>query len=141
MAGKLNTFSGRMVLVIFAIYVVSMPVLYFGLVSVLENGLAHAFVDDVRAVGRLMADNSDDMLDDESGEEVIKLLDSIMLSGKNNFAALAVDGHVLRSSLMVDTDINQFREDFSFGENGDTTYFLSIPLASGKRVIKLKPLV
>ena len=130
MAGKLNTFSGRMVLVIFVIYVVSMPVLYFGLVSVLENGLAHAFVDDVRAVGRLMADNSDDMLDDESGEEVIKLLDSIMLSGKNNFAALAVDGHVLRSSLMVDTDINQFREDFSFGENGDTTYFLSIPLAS-----------
>ena len=88
MAGKLNTFSGRMVLVIFVIYVVSMPVLYFGLVSVLENGLAHAFVDDVRAVGRLIADNSDELLDDASGEEVIKLLDSIMLSGKNNFAAI-----------------------------------------------------
>jgi len=131
MAGKLNTFSGRMVLVIFVIYVVSMPVLYFGLVSVLENGLAHAFVDDVRAVGRLIADNSDDMLDDASVEEVIRSLDSIMLSGKNNFATLAVDGHVLKSSLMVDIDINQFREDFSFGENGDTTYFLSIPLVSG----------
>ena len=131
MAGKLNTFSGRMALVIFVIYVISMPVLYFGLVSVLEMGLADAFVDDVRAVGRLIADNSNGVLDDASGEEATKLLDSIMLSGRNNFAALVVDGRVLNSSLMVDTDINQFREDFSFGENGDTTYYLSMPLVSG----------
>jgi len=131
MAAKLRTFSAHMVLMILAIFAISMPFLYFGLVSVVKTGLADVFVDEVRSFARAIAENIEDDVSNASDEEITEVLDGILLSGRSSYAVLIVDGRPIGSSLALDIDAEEFQEDFAFGENGDTTYYVSLPLVSG----------
>jgi len=131
MAGRLNTFSARMVMVIIVIHAISMPLLYFGLVAVVKKGLVDGFIDEIRIYSRVLADNFEGMVVDVNEGEIVAMLDSLMLSGQSTYAVLEINGEVVTSSLMAETESGRFQEDFSFGEHDDQTYYLSMPMVTG----------
>lgn len=132
MAGKLNTFSGRMVLIILVVHAISMPVLYFGLASIVEKGMAATFIDEVRSFSRVIADNIGTMNRSYPDADLVELLDSIVLGGRCSYAAVTFNGRTFESLLSAEMQGQGFREDFSFGANGDSTYFVSLPLTTGR---------
>jgi len=120
---------------ILVVYALSMPVLYFGLVSVVKKGLTDAFVDEVRSFSRVIADNLEDLIGstrDVEDHDIIEFLDGVVLGGQSNYAVIVVDGELLESSLLGNLGSHNFQEDFSFGTNGDSTYYVSLPLVTGR---------
>jgi signal transduction histidine kinase len=131
MAGRLNTVAGRLVLIVLLIHAVLMPLLFITLAQAVERNLANAFLDDSRLYARFIADSIDD-LDFESGlDVVVEHLDSALLGGRIVYAALAHNDSVIASALTDPHEFEQFREDFEFGQHGDETYYLSLPVESG----------
>ena len=127
MAGKLNTLSARMVLVLLLIHAVLLPALFYGVLAVVDMSQKEAFVDDTRIYARVFADSLErDVPKTEA--EIVRHLDSAILGGRGVFAALLADERLLTSSLMDPGDAELFREDFMFGEHGDDVYYLSIPV-------------
>lgn len=139
MAGKLNTLSARMVLVLLLIHAVLLPALFYGVLVVVENSQTDAFVDDTRIHARIFADflESGDTLNSEA--ETIRQLDSVVLGATGVYATLVLDEKLLTSSLMGPEDVAGFNEDFAFGEHGDDVYYLSIPITreSSTAVLRL----
>lgn len=129
MAGKLNSLSARMVLVLLLIHTVLLPALFYGVLTVVENSQKDAFIDDTRIHARIFADflESSDALNSDA--ESIKQLDSAVLSSTGVYATLVLDDRTLTSSLMVPEDVAAFNEDFAFGEHGDHVYYLSVPIS------------
>jgi signal transduction histidine kinase len=127
MAGKLNTLAGRMVLVLLLIHAVLLPALFYGVVLVVENSQTDAFIDDSRIYARIIADTLESEAP-RSNVEIIRQLDSAILSGTGVFASLLHEGQHMTSSLVSDGDRDHYKEDFSFGGNSDDTYFLSLPV-------------
>jgi len=121
------------VLMVLLIHAVLMPILFFTLATAVERNLEDGFLDDARLYARVIADGID-KLDVESGQElVIERLDSAVLGGQSIYAALVYKNTVIASSMMEPLEIGQFQEDFEFGEHGDDTYYLSLPVGSGSR--------
>ena len=128
MAGKLNTLSGRMIMVLLLVHAVLLPALFYGVVAVIKISQKNAFIDNSRIHARIFADILE--LNDErlSVEIAIGQLDSVILSGSANYAAVVIDENLVTSSLMDPEDGLLFLEDFSFGEHNDNVYYLSIPI-------------
>ena len=118
-------------LIVLLIHAVLMPLLFFTLAQAVERNLANAFLDDARLYARFIADSIDD-LDFESGREVVvQHLDSALLGGRIVYAALAHNDSVIASALNDSQEFAGIQEDFEFGEHGDETYYLSLPVESG----------
>jgi signal transduction histidine kinase len=117
----------RFVLAALAIEVVLAPLLYSGVLRIVEDNEVELFVNDVRAYSRFLGDLLEFELPRASDEELVNLLDSIVLSHETTYAELHSPASSLRSSLLSD-DGPSYIEDFAFGEHADHTYFLSIPL-------------
>lgn len=127
MAGKLNTLSGRVVLGMLLIHSVLLPALFYGLFAVVERSQKDTFVDATRIYARVFAD----ILETESQDsdaEIERHLDSAMLGGRSIFVTMRIGGKLLMSTMMDESDAALFKEDFEFGENGDDTYFISVPI-------------
>jgi len=129
MARRLNTLLVRSILGALSIELVLAPLLFWGVMRVVEHSETEQFVDDVRAYARFLADTLEADLPTESKAEIVDLLDSIVLSKETTYAELRSDAFDVRSSLS--SNAQPYYEDFSFGEHGDSTYFLSIPLNAG----------
>lgn len=131
MAARLISLSGRLVVAALLFHAVLLPVLFVAIVTVVDTNATEAFLDDARIQGRLLADGIDVPDPEESRDAVVAQLDSAMLGGRIVFATLRLDDTVLTSSLMSEADVSLFREDFDFGEHGDDTYFVSLPVVVG----------
>ena len=131
MAIGLKTLSSRMVLAVLLINAVLLPLLSFGMLTVVRKVQEDFFADHVRIYSRVFADllQANDTLATE--DEILASLDSSILGGRCVYAALSVGDDRLLSSLMEETDGDKFREDFQFGEHDDDVYYLSIPLQFG----------
>jgi signal transduction histidine kinase len=127
MAGKLNSLSGRMVLVVLLTHTVLLPALFYAVLAVVNNSQKQTFIDDSRFYTRVFADlfESDKPATDA---HALRLLDTAILSGRGVFATILVNDSILASSLMNENEGGLFREDFTFGEHGDDVYYLSIPV-------------
>jgi signal transduction histidine kinase len=137
MAGKLNTLSGRMVLVLLLIHAVLLPALFYSVTVVVENSQKDAFVDGTRIYARVFAD----ILESDtpnSDAEMVRYLDSAILGGRGIYASIQVGDKLLISSLMTAADRDLFSEDFAFGENGDDIYYLSTPVTLPESVTVLR---
>jgi signal transduction histidine kinase len=117
----------RFVLSALAIEVVLAPLLFWGVIRIVQQAETELYVDDVRAYSRFLGDMLEFELPRASDEELVNLLDSIVLSHETTYAELQGSGMSLRSSL-VSEEAPPYVEDFAFGEHDDQTYFLSIPL-------------
>jgi len=117
-----------MVMMVIVIYAVSMPLFLLAIVAVVEKSLTDTFVDEVRIRGRVFADHLETIEFDKAFDEAIAILDSAILGGGSNYAAIEINGVILESSILGERESGRFQEDFSFAEHEDETYFLSLPL-------------
>lgn len=117
-----------MVLAVLLIHAVLLPLLSYGMLTVVRNVQEELFIDHVRIYARVFADQlqSDGRL--ASDTTIIEALDSSILGGRCVHAAFEMNGRRLLSSMMEETDGDGFEEDFGFGEHGDKVYYLSTPL-------------
>ena len=139
-----------------AIQAVLLPLLFFGLLYVVEESHKAGFIDGARKYSRFLAEHMEATITEESFEgrlvtdirknypelarkyhlsevdakrqNILRLLDSAVLGSDSVFAELNAQGEHIASSLSTVSNTD-FIEDFSFGGNGDHIYFISIPLA------------
>jgi signal transduction histidine kinase len=127
----MTSLSKRLVMVLLAIHAVLLPALFFALSAAVRQNMVDAFIDDARVQGRLIADNLE--LDKhESDNTLIAQLDSAMLAGRIVHASIGRGDDELESSLMSNDDLARFEEDFEFGDHGDGTYYLALPIVTGE---------
>ena len=131
MARRMNTVGGRLVLMLLLIHAVLMPALFIALATVIDRSTMSAFVDDARIEGRIIGDGIENALQSGDSGAVEQLLDSAMLSGHGVYAAVQFQDRLVTSSMMTSEDVPRFEEDFDFGEHGDNTYFMSVPVSHG----------
>ncbi len=138
MARDLKSLSSRMVLAVLLINAVLLPIMAYGMLTVVRNVQEEFFTDHVRIYSRVFADllQANDTLATEA--ENLAGLDSSILGGRCVYAALNMDGTRLLSSLMEAADGDEFVEDFEFGEHDDGVYYLSIPLHFGEKSVVLE---
>ena len=130
--------STRMILAVLLIHAVLLPLLSYGLIYVIRTDHQDVFVDHIRAYSRAFADIMEEDVGNASDAELYAHLDSMLLGGRCVFSALEISDRLLLSSMLGADDAAAFREDFEFGENGDNTYFLSVPLQMADDLAMLK---
>ena len=130
MARKLNTVRSRLVLMVLLIQAALIPPLLLVLDRVVRHTMTDNFVDDVRLYSQVFVDEFEVVADPNDRESVIRLLDAAMLGGHSSYAVLLVGDDVVASTLMQESEIGSFREDFEFGDHDDGIYYLSSPVGS-----------
>jgi signal transduction histidine kinase len=139
MARLINTVQGRLVLMVLVIQALLMPPLFFVVDRTVYRTMTNNFVDDVRAYSQVFVSEFSALADPENAQEAIELLDTAMLGGHSSYAALQVGDDVRPSSLMSRAEIDEFREDFEFGDHEDSVYYLSVPVgdATPMKILRL----
>jgi len=138
MKRSLKSLSSRVVIAALIIHAVLLPILFYGLLTVVRHSEEEMFVDQVRIFSRVFADTMDTDLEFDSEAELIAHLDSAILGGTCMFAALELGDRLLVSSLMQPEDAEHYAEDFRFGENDDGVYYTSAPLQFPEQMAILK---
>ena len=134
MAKKLKPLATRLVIVVVIVHAVLLPLLFRGLLYIVEESHKQMFVDNVRTFSRFVADHVEEELTELSS---IILLDQLALSSHCVLSELwEGDKRVYQSPLS--NHLLVFKEDFAFGEHEDNIYFLSIPLLIPGRQIILR---
>ena len=128
----------RLTLVLLGINAVLLPLLFYGLLVIVKQSLEDVFVDEVRTYGRALADEIELGTALDSPERTQTLLDSVILSGRGAYAEIVENGHRVSSTLIGQGAATFPGDDFRFGEGGDHTYYLSLPVTNGKRQVTLR---
>ncbi|RKZ69069.1 MAG: hypothetical protein DRQ44_03540 [Gammaproteobacteria bacterium] len=138
MASKLNTLPARIILIGLAIHAVLLPLLFYGMLYIVEQSHEERFINDVRKYSRFLADvfELDAAKTDE--KQTVHLLDSAILGSGGVYAELVEGESSLKSSLLESGSESLYKEDFSFGEHDDDIYFLSIPLNLSEQQVILR---
>lgn len=110
---------------------VLVPLLAFGIHTLVRNDIADEFVNSVRAQTREFGLRMADQPDLNAAHD---LLQDWLIGGQIEFGEFVpIDGPVVRASLPQKDQYLNFVEDFQFGEHGDNNYFISVPVhATGK---------
>jgi len=138
MARALKSISARMVLAVLLIHAVLLPLLSYGVLTLVHNVQEELFIDHVRIYSRVFADQLQSGGQLANEERIIEALDSSILGGRCVHAAFELDGQLLLSSMMDEEDGENFEEDFGFGEHDDNVYYLSTPLVVGNTMAVLE---
>jgi len=138
MASKLNTLTGRIILFGLAIHAVVLPLLYYGMLYIVEQSHEERFINDVRKYNRFIADVFELYGAKINEKQTVHLLDSVFLGSGSVFVELIEGDVLLRSSLINNNSTITYKEDFAFGQHDDNIYFLSIPLDISKRRVILR---
>src|SRR3990172_3553417 len=122
-----GTFTGRMILGVLLIHILLTPLLFFGILLIVERSFESQFIDQVRNDTLLYASLLKPAVVNKDQQQQIELLEGIHLSGDIIFAEITNnDGLVTR--IATDAAMPEFREDFYFGEHEDVVYFISTQL-------------
>ena len=128
MARRINTIQGRLVLMVLAIQALLLPPLFFIVDRAVYRTITNTFIDDVRLYSQVFVTEFSTLADADNAEQTVNLLDAALMGGHSSYAALQVGDEIRSSSLMTDSEIGEFREDFAFGDHGDHVYYLSVPV-------------
>ena len=124
----LNSFTTRTVLIGLGIHAILLPLLFVGLLKIVEESHEERFINDVRKYNRFIADvfESGDILNDRT--QTAHLLDSAVLGSDVIVTELIAGDIQLRSESSPNESAIIYKEDYSFGQHGDQIYFLSAPI-------------
>lgn len=120
------------------IHAVLLPLLSYGMLTVVRNVQEEVFIDHVRIYVRVFADILQAKGELPEEQEILASLDSSILGGRCVHAALSVGDTRYVSSIMGVADAARFDEDFEFGDHGDNVYYLSTPLQLGDELAVLE---
>ncbi len=105
-----------MVLAALLIHAVMLPLLSYGMLTLVRNAQEEVFIDHVRIYSRVFADLLLARDGDTVEADIIASLDSSILGGRCVHAALRLGDSLTPSSLMGAGDGDNFIEDFEFGD-------------------------
>ena len=125
---RFNTVGGRLLAGTVAIHAVLIPLLFGGVLYLVERGCRDQFLNQVRSDSYLFAAL---LNTDLTPQRAQALIDDALVSGRVQYAQLALaDGTLIAASAApVDgTAHAPATEDFAFGEHGDGVYYMHVPL-------------
>lgn len=128
MAKILNTLVARFILIVLAIHALLLPLLFNGLLYVINQSHEEWFINDVRKNSRFLADVFEIEATTTDDVKVVQLLDSAVMGSEGVYAELVKNDTRILSTLVGDEAPDLYKEDFTFGGHGDKTYYVSIPL-------------
>ncbi len=105
-----------------------LPLVFFGLMHVVERSQIEQFMEQVRGFARVVADEFELGNALDSPERSQALLDSAILRGDGVYAELLNPGHDIKSTLGLAGLKRPLHQDLDFGQDGDETYFIMLPL-------------
>jgi len=125
-ATVLRGFTARLLLGVLAIHAVLLPLLFGGVLYLVERTYQDQFVDHVRSDAHLLA-----VLAGQVERRWLQgVMEELVLSGHVLFVRLVdASGRVVAAAGEQD---GPFREDFFFGQHGDGVYHIELPLLGGE---------
>jgi signal transduction histidine kinase len=134
----INSLRVRLVSVVLVIHAALVPLLYLGVSAIVEEGYAELFVNSVRSLSRLTADELEAVGEQDFEQRAVALLDGVMLSGQVVFTEVADGSRKLHSSLATELPAAPRADDFDFGDHGDQVYYISHPVKRAGRSVTLR---
>ncbi len=124
-----RSFTGRIIAGLMLTQVLLAPLLFYGILSFIERGFQSQFVDQVRSNTRLYATLMESAVAENNILNQEAVLSEAFLSENLVLAELMnADGTTIRLDVSEQSNGSGFREDFSFGENGDHVYHIATEL-------------
>lgn len=122
-----HSFMGQMLIGTLLIHALLIPVIYFGILHLVENEYQSKFVDHARAQSYLLAKLMEQAADPS---KLSRIADDLIMGGQVAYIDYKdVAGRTYFSELNPGI---RFQEDFFFGEHGDHLYSIAIPIRSSQ---------
>ena len=126
-----HSFTGRMILGVFLLHVLLTPMLFYGILLIVERSFESQFIDQVRNDSLLYASLMKPAAEIQNIQKQKAFLDEAQFSGHVVFVKFTNnDGVVVRADTVGSTVKTVFKEDFYFGEHADDIYYIAIQLFS-----------
>jgi signal transduction histidine kinase len=128
MARLTSTLASRIALLVLLAHGVMLPVLFFGLMQVVERNQVERFIEQVRGFAHVVADAFElsDALD--SPERSAALLDSAILRSDGVYAELVDSDRTIKSTLGLPELVHPAHQDLGVNQGGDEVYYIMLPL-------------
>ena len=127
----------RLTSVVLVIHAILVPLLYWGVASIVQDGYTDLFVNPVRAYSKLVADELEATEPAHFEQRAAELLDSVMLTGQVRFAEIVDGERRIHGTLSAALPVAERRDDFYFGDQGDEIYYISHPVKRPDRTVTL----
>ena len=126
-----NSFTGRMTIGVLTIHIFLTPVLFYGILILVEKSFQYQFVDQVRNDTFLYGSLLRSVVENGNVQKQIEFLNETLFNGDVVFTEfINNEGNITRPDSDFKTLTTDFSEDFSFGNNQDDIYYISIQLFS-----------
>jgi diguanylate cyclase (GGDEF)-like protein/PAS domain S-box-containing protein len=121
-----STVTARLVLGIALGHLLLVPLLFGAIGYLIKQQYQEQFIEYVRVTSPLFAQM---IRADEPSQQVAAMLDEVLLSGEVLYAELLLEGGE-RIEPLLGNPPARFQEDFFFGQHGDSSYFIALPVRS-----------
>jgi two-component system NtrC family sensor kinase len=126
-----SSITGRLILGVVIVHLVLTPLLFYGILLIVERSFESQFIDQVRNNTLLYAELLNPIIEQEDEQKRTSFLYETIISGDVVFAEfLDTQGRTSRADPNELDEELVFREDFVFGEHGDQVYFIAAQLFS-----------
>jgi len=126
-----SSITGRLILGVVIVHLVLTPLLFYGILLIVERSFESRFVDQVRNNTLLYAELLNPIIEEGDEQKRTSFLYETLISGDVVFAEfLDTQGRTARADPNELEDELVFREDFVFGEHADQVYFIAAQLFS-----------
>lgn len=105
------------------------PLIFSGVLAFVADGYKAQFVDNARNTANLLAADFSHYDFNQQQNTILHSLEELTVIGQLSYANVAMTED--NTSLATESD-KKFIEDFFFGQHGDDTYYISLPLVNDK---------
>jgi PAS domain S-box-containing protein len=118
-----------MIIGVLVIHIFLTPLLFYGILLIVERNFQSQFVDQVRHDTFLYSSILKPVVEEGNEAKQAGFLEEILIGGNVVFAEfINSDGEVIRADSDTGEHVTDFLEDFSFGAHDDHIYYISIQL-------------
>jgi len=126
-----KSFTWRIILGVLIIHACLIPVLFYGILSLVEIEYKSQFIDQVRYTSFLYASLLEPSVETEDVEKQMAFLEETLFSKNVIFAEFThPDGVTIRPDFSIKSDRIIFIEDFEFNSHEDNIYYIRLNLIS-----------
>lgn len=126
-----SSITGRLVLGVIIVHLILTPLLFYGILLIVERSFESRFVDQVRNNTQLYAELLGRIIEEGDLQRRADFLYEAKINGDVVYAEFVErGGEIIRAADSGLEEALTFREDFEFGEGGDQVYFIAAALFS-----------
>lgn len=126
-----SSITGRLILGVVIVHVVLTPLLFYGILLIVERSFESRFIDEVRNNTLLYAKLLRPVIEEDDLQRRADFFYETKISGDIVYAEFVdSEDRTDRTELASSANDFVFLEDFGFGEHGDQVYFIATPLFS-----------